>query len=188
MPESVSLEIGGRTAGLRDRRTCEASQRQPPSSATATPNVVLAAVTASEKPREGIDFFPLTCDFEEKMYAAGKIPGGYIKREGRPSEHGVLARASDRSPDPPALPRRLPQRRADHRDGALDRSGTRRRRARACAPPAPRSPSPTSRSRRTSPRCASDATKTGKFIMQSDAAAIRNRRHGHRRRRHVRRA
>ncbi|MDQ2858005.1 MAG: polyribonucleotide nucleotidyltransferase, partial [Candidatus Eremiobacteraeota bacterium] len=60
-------------------------------------NVVLAAVTASEKPREGIDFFPLTCDFEEKMYAAGKIPGGFIKREGRPSEHGVLsARQIDR--------------------------------------------------------------------------------------------
>jgi polyribonucleotide nucleotidyltransferase len=60
-------------------------------------DVVLAAVTASDKPREGIDFFPLTCDFEEKMYAAGKIPGGYIKREGRPSEHGVLsARQIDR--------------------------------------------------------------------------------------------
>jgi polyribonucleotide nucleotidyltransferase len=60
-------------------------------------DVVLAAVTASEKPREGTDFFPLTCDFEEKMYAAGKIPGGYIKREGRPSEHGTLsARLIDR--------------------------------------------------------------------------------------------
>src|SRR6202007_2021514 len=58
---------------------------------------VLAAVTASPKPREGIDFFPLTCEFEEKMYAAGKIPGGYIKREGRPSEHGILsARQIDR--------------------------------------------------------------------------------------------
>src|ERR1700689_2093650 len=59
--------------------------------------VVLCAATASEKPREGIDFFPLTCDYEEKMYAAGKIPGGYIKREGRPTEHGVLsARQIDR--------------------------------------------------------------------------------------------
>src|ERR1700760_460531 len=58
---------------------------------------MIAAVTASEKPREGIDFFPLTCDYEEKMYAAGKIPGGYIKREGRPSEHAVLsARQIDR--------------------------------------------------------------------------------------------
>src|SRR5436305_1726527 len=64
-------------------------------------NVVLCAATASEKPREGIDFFPLTCDFEEKMYAAGKIPGGYIKREGRPSEHGVL---SSRQIDRPIRP------------------------------------------------------------------------------------
>jgi polyribonucleotide nucleotidyltransferase len=64
-------------------------------------NVVLCAVTASEKPREGIDFFPLTCDFEEKMYAAGKIPGGYIKREGRPSEHAVI---SSRQMDRPIRP------------------------------------------------------------------------------------
>jgi polyribonucleotide nucleotidyltransferase len=64
-------------------------------------NVVLCAVTASENPREGVDFFPLTCDFEEKMYAAGKIPGGYIKREGRPSEHAVL---SSRQMDRPIRP------------------------------------------------------------------------------------
>jgi polyribonucleotide nucleotidyltransferase len=64
-------------------------------------NVVLCAVTASAKPREGIDFFPLTCDFEEKMYAAGKIPGGYIKREGRPPEHAVL---SSRQIDRPIRP------------------------------------------------------------------------------------
>jgi len=64
-------------------------------------NVVLCAVTASAKPREGIDFFPLTCDFEEKMFAAGKIPGGYIKREGRPTEHAVL---SSRQIDRPIRP------------------------------------------------------------------------------------
>jgi len=52
--------------------------------------VVLVAVTSSAKPREGLDFFPLSVDFEEKMYAAGKIPGGFIKREGRPSERAVL--------------------------------------------------------------------------------------------------
>ena len=46
---------------------------------------VLVTATASAKPREGIDFFPLSCEFEEKMYAVGKIPGGFIKREGRPS-------------------------------------------------------------------------------------------------------
>lgn len=51
---------------------------------------VLVTATASAKPREGIDFFPLSCEFEEKMYAVGKIPGGFIKREGRPTEKAVL--------------------------------------------------------------------------------------------------
>lgn len=51
---------------------------------------VLVTATASSKPREGIDFFPLSVEFEEKMYAVGKIPGGFIKREGRPSEKAVL--------------------------------------------------------------------------------------------------
>ncbi len=96
MPESVSIEIGGRALVIE---TGELAKQANGSALVryGDQNVVLAAVTASEKPREGIDFFPLTCDFEEKMYAAGKIPGGYIKREGRPSEHGVLsARQIDR--------------------------------------------------------------------------------------------
>src|SRR5690242_13311022 len=58
---------------------------------------VLAACTTA-KPREGIDFFPLTIDVEERMYAAGKIPGGFFRREGRPSETAILtARLTDRS-------------------------------------------------------------------------------------------
>ncbi|MBR6707855.1 MAG: polyribonucleotide nucleotidyltransferase [Clostridia bacterium] len=52
--------------------------------------VVLVNATASESPREGVDFFPLTVDFEEKQYAVGKIPGGFIKREGRPTEKATL--------------------------------------------------------------------------------------------------
>ncbi len=52
---------------------------------------VLVAVTASDKPKEGIDFFPLTVDYEEKLYSVGKIPGGFIKREGRPSEKAILS-------------------------------------------------------------------------------------------------
>lgn len=52
--------------------------------------VVLVTATASKEPREGIDFFPLSCDFEEKLYAVGKIPGGFIKREGKASEKAVL--------------------------------------------------------------------------------------------------
>lgn len=53
--------------------------------------VVNVTATASKEPRENIDFFPLSCDYEERMYAAGKIPGGFIKREGRPSEKAVLS-------------------------------------------------------------------------------------------------
>ncbi|TAH63742.1 MAG: polyribonucleotide nucleotidyltransferase [Gottschalkiaceae bacterium] len=52
--------------------------------------VVLATATASKEPREGIDFFPLSVDYEERLYAAGKIPGGFIKREGKPSEKAIL--------------------------------------------------------------------------------------------------
>jgi polyribonucleotide nucleotidyltransferase len=59
--------------------------------------IVLATATASKAPREGIDFFPLTVDFEERLYAAGKIPGSFPRREGRPSEYGILtARLTDR--------------------------------------------------------------------------------------------
>ncbi len=59
--------------------------------------MVNATATASKEPKEGLDFFPLTCDYEERQYAAGKIPGGFIKREGRPSEKAVLnSRLMDR--------------------------------------------------------------------------------------------
>lgn len=59
--------------------------------------VVLVTATGSAEPRQGVDFFPLTVEFEEKLYAAGKIPGGFIKREGRPSEKAILsARLIDR--------------------------------------------------------------------------------------------
>ena len=59
--------------------------------------VVLSTATASEKPREGIDFFPLSVEYEEKMYAVGKIPGGFNKREGKASENAILtSRVIDR--------------------------------------------------------------------------------------------
>ena len=58
---------------------------------------VVVAATTSAAPREGIDFFPLTVDYEERMYSVGKIPGGFIKREGRPTEAAILsARMIDR--------------------------------------------------------------------------------------------
>ncbi len=66
---------------------------------------VLVATTASDKPREGIDFFPLSIDYEEKLYAVGKIPGGFIKREGRPTEKAILtSRLIDR-PIRPLFPK-----------------------------------------------------------------------------------
>ena len=68
---------------------------------------VLCCATASAKPRDGIDFLPLSVDFEERMYAAGKIPGGYLKREGKPSEKAVLtSRVIDR-PIRPLFPKDL---------------------------------------------------------------------------------
>ena len=52
--------------------------------------MVLAAATCGNTPRPGIDFFPLLVDFEEKLYAAGRIPGGFFKREGKPTENAIL--------------------------------------------------------------------------------------------------
>lgn len=69
--------------------------------------VILCCATASARPRDGIDFLPLSVDFEERMYAVGKIPGGYLKREGRPSEKAILtSRVIDR-PIRPLFPKDL---------------------------------------------------------------------------------
>jgi len=95
LPESVSMELGGRQLTLETGELA----RQASGSVFVRygDTCVLAAVTASANPREGIEFFPLTVDYEERMYAAGKIPGGFIKREGRPSEKATLtARIIDR--------------------------------------------------------------------------------------------
>jgi polyribonucleotide nucleotidyltransferase len=95
LPESVSLELGGRQLTLETGELA----RQASGSVFVRygDTCVLVAVTASANPREGIEFFPLTVDYEERMYAAGKIPGGFIKREGRPSEKATLsARLIDR--------------------------------------------------------------------------------------------
>src|SRR6202521_2383788 len=89
------MELGGRTLTIETGELA----RQASGSAFVRygDTCILAAATASANPREGIDFFPLTCDYEERMYAAGKIPGGFIKREGRPSEKATLtARLIDR--------------------------------------------------------------------------------------------
>ena len=68
---------------------------------------ILCCATASAKPRDGIDFLPLSVDYDERMYAAGKIPGGYLKREGKPSEKAILtSRVIDR-PIRPLFPKDL---------------------------------------------------------------------------------
>ncbi len=69
--------------------------------------VVHATATASAKPRDGIDFFPLSVDFEEKLYSVGKIPGSYLKREGRPSEKAILASRCIDRPIRPLFPKDL---------------------------------------------------------------------------------
>src|SRR6266568_3554631 len=87
--------IGGRVMSIETGRVAE--QASGAVLVRYGETVILATVVGSNEPREGIDFFPLTVDVEERMYAAGKIPGGFIKREGRASEHAILAcRLADR--------------------------------------------------------------------------------------------
>jgi polyribonucleotide nucleotidyltransferase len=87
--------IGGRVMSIETGRVAE--QANGAVLVRYGETVILATVVGSDEPREGIDFFPLTVDVEERMYAAGKIPGGFIKREGRASEHAILAcRLTDR--------------------------------------------------------------------------------------------
>ena len=95
MYKSYEMELGGRTLRVDIDRV--AKQANGAAFMHYGDTVVLSTATASSKPREGIDFFPLAVEYEEKMYAAGKIPGGFKKREGRASDHATLtARVIDR--------------------------------------------------------------------------------------------
>ena len=67
--------------------------------------VVMANVTASAKPREGIDFFPLSVDYEERLYSVGKIPGSFMKREGKPTEKAILTSRMVDRPIRPLFPK-----------------------------------------------------------------------------------
>ena len=103
MYKSYSMELGGRTLTVDVGRV--AKQANGAALMHYGDTTVLCTATASEKPREGIDFFPLSVEFEEKMYAVGKIPGGFNKREGKASENAVLtARVIDR-PMRPLFPK-----------------------------------------------------------------------------------
>ena len=101
--KSYSMELAGRTLRVDIGRV--AKQANGAAYMHYGDTVVLSTATASEKPREGIDFFPLSVEFEEKMYSVGKIPGGFNKREGKASEHAVLtSRVIDR-PMRPLFPK-----------------------------------------------------------------------------------
>ena len=86
--KTVEFELAGRTLKLETGHV--ARQADGAVMATYGDTTVLAAVTGAKSIREGQDFFPLTVHYQEKFYAAGRIPGGYLKREGRPSEHETL--------------------------------------------------------------------------------------------------
>ncbi len=88
MAYNASLELGGRTLSIETGRW--AKQADGAAVVRYGDTVVLVTACAGREPKEGIDFFPLTVDYREYNYAAGKIPGGYIKREGRPSEKEIL--------------------------------------------------------------------------------------------------
>ena len=103
MVKQFSMELAGRTLTVEIGKV--AAQANGAALMHYGDTVVLSTATASEKPREGIDFFPLSVEFEEKMYAVGKIPGGFNKREGKASEHAVLtSRVIDR-PMRPLFPK-----------------------------------------------------------------------------------
>lgn len=103
MYKTFSIELAGRTLSVDVGRV--AAQANGAAFMHYGDTTVLSTATASEKPRDGIDFFPLSVEFEEKLYAVGKIPGGFTKREGKASENAILtSRVIDR-PMRPLFPK-----------------------------------------------------------------------------------
>ncbi len=103
MYKTFSMELGGRTLSVDIGRV--AAQANGAAFMHYGNTVVLSTATASEKPREGIDFFPLSVEYNEKMYSVGKIPGGFTRREGKPSDNAILTcRVIDR-PMRPLFPK-----------------------------------------------------------------------------------
>ena len=103
MHKTFTMELAGRTLTVDVGRV--AAQANGAALMHYGDTVVLSTATASEKPRDGIDFFPLSVEYEEKLYSVGKIPGGFIKREGKASENAVLtSRVIDR-PMRPLFPK-----------------------------------------------------------------------------------
>ena len=103
MVKQFSMELAGRTFSVEIGKV--AAQANGAALVRYGDTVILSTATASDKPRDGIDFFPLSVDFEEKMYSVGKIPGGFNKREGKPSEHAVLTSRMIDRPMRPLFPK-----------------------------------------------------------------------------------
>lgn len=105
MTKTFTMELAGRTLTLETGKLAQLANGAVLVRYGET--VILSTATASASPREGIDFFPLSVDYEERLYSVGKIPGGFIKREGKPSEKAVLtSRVIDR-PIRPLFPKDL---------------------------------------------------------------------------------
>jgi polyribonucleotide nucleotidyltransferase len=103
MVDVFKTEIGGRTLEVEIGKVAQLANGS--AMVKYGDTIVLVTATASDKPREGIDFFPLSVDFEERQYSVGKIPGGFIKREGKPTEKAILtSRLIDR-PIRPLFPK-----------------------------------------------------------------------------------
>jgi len=103
MKQEVSVELaGGKTISFETGKL--AKQAHGSTVVRIGDNVVLASAVANTEPREGIDFFPLTVDYREYTYAGGRIPGGFIKREGRPSEREILTSRQIDRPIRPLFP------------------------------------------------------------------------------------
>ena len=103
MYKSYSLDLAGKTLTVEIGRVC--AQANGAAILRYGDTTVLSTATASDKPRDGIDFFPLSVEYEEKLYAVGKIPGGFNKREGKASENAILtSRVIDR-PMRPLFPK-----------------------------------------------------------------------------------
>ena len=94
--ESFECEVGGRNLIIETGKLAE--QANGAVTVRYGGTVILVTTVISSEEREGVDFLPLTVDYEERLYAAGKIPGGFIRREGRPTEEAILAgRLTDRT-------------------------------------------------------------------------------------------
>jgi len=102
-PQSFQCEVGGRTLIIETGKL--AGQADGAVTVRYGDSVVLVTACVAKEPRPGIDFLPLTVDYEERLYAAGKIPGGFIRREGRPSQEATLASRMTDRPLRPLLPK-----------------------------------------------------------------------------------